>query len=59
MSVSTLPAKAAAARGELVSNRHYVAKLRCPWCSKVYAKRSAWQKHLRLGLAGHTKGRGR
>jgi hypothetical protein len=47
MSVSTKPKAAAEAAGETVSNRHYVARFRCPTCQKRYAKRTLWVKHIK------------
>lgn len=47
MSVSKMPKAVAAARGESVSNRHYVIRFKCPKCSKPYAKRTLWAKHIR------------
>lgn len=47
MSVSRLPAAAAAAKGERVSNRHYVARFKCPLCPKIYAKPTAYVRHLK------------
>lgn len=57
MSVSTLPKDAAQRRGETVSNRHYVARLRCPKCGKRYAKPRLFVAHLK-GHAQHRYGTG-
>lgn len=52
MSVSNFSADVTARMGGHVSCRHYVARHKCPWCGKRYAKQQLFFAHVR----SHSKG---
>ncbi len=52
MTVSKLSARAAAAAGQRVGSRHYVAKFKCHVCGKPYAKPTLFMTHLKSHKAG-------